>query len=250
MTNNTFLNRFLLILSFSAIALSCDDDEGGASGLDIDFGTIASSYNEADGDGTLFIPLRNATSSNLDKVSVDFGGNATEGEDFSLGSVTAEGITLQILDDSKYEDIETIRVMLVADEGIAGNAIHNVTILSNNCSDSEDITPDYFTYGFDASEIYAPDDIYGPYEIEWEQDETDPNKYWTHNFWDSGLNAYIIFDPATNTVSFPQQTPQANFPTRIVTSTPATITNPCTFTITVSYRGYTWDYEFVRHSRI
>jgi hypothetical protein len=84
--------------------------------------------------------------------------------------------------------------------------------------------------------------------MEFAQETADnPNRLTTHNFWDSGLVAYIVFDPVTQTISFPMQTPVATFPLRIITSEPATF-DPCTgeATIVTHYRGSTWGYKIVR----
>jgi hypothetical protein len=240
MKKNT-LSKLFFALAMPLIIIGCDgDDEPGTS---LDFPTIASTVSEADG-GTITIPLRNASSTA--GIDVAFGGTAVEGEDFTFEGISGEGVSIAIIDDNKYETNETIRVQLTG-EGLNGNSIHTVTIESN-CADLVEFNPNWFAEAFAAYEVYAPDDIYGPYTLEFAQETADnPNRLTTHNFWDSGLVAYIVYDAATNTVSFPTQTPQANFPTRIVTSTPATV-DPCTgeATITTSYRGYTWDYRIVR----
>lgn len=228
-----------------AFILACDgDDEVGVS---LDFATLASSYYEKDGAGSLTIPFRNSSASAVNNLDVALGGSATQGEDYELVGITSEGVQFNIIDDSKFEKNETIRVQLRSSgSNVAGNAIHTVTIVSN-CPDTDELDADFFVGIFDAYEISAPDDRYGPYDLELEQDKTDPNKYWMHNFFESALNAYIVYDPATKTVSFPQQIPVTTAPTRIITSEPATITNNCSFKITTHYRGLTWDYEFVKH---
>lgn len=236
-------NILKLLFIVPAFILACDgDDEASVS---VDFATLSSSYYEKDGAGSLTIPFRNASAGK--NLEVAFGGTATQGEDFELVGITAEGVQLSIKDDTKFEKNETIRIQLRSSgKNVAGNAIHTVTIVSN-CADTDELDADFFEGVFDATEIYAPDDIYGPYELEIEQDETDPNKYWMHDFWDSDLNAYIVYNPATKTVSFPQQIPVATFPLRIITSDPAIITNNCNFKIVTHYRGSTWEYEFVKH---
>jgi len=225
---------FRMLFVVPALMLGCDDDETGVS---TDLGTIASTYYEKDGAGTVTIPFRNP--SGVSNLSVVFGGTATEGEDYSLAGITDEGVQLSINDDSKFEPNETIRVQLKSASGsLKGNTIHTVTIVSN-CADTDELDEDFFV-----GEFVLYEDDYGPYITHIEQDETNPNKYWLDNFFDSGLPAYIVYDPATKTVSFPQQTPVATFPTRIITSTPATIDNNCSFEITTSYRGATWQNIF------
>lgn len=242
MKKHKLLSKFTYALLIPAFLLACDDDDNGAGPASVDFASIASTAMEAS-DNSITIPLR-GSNSGLDIV---FGGTATEGVDYELGGISAEGVTVNILDDNEFEFDETIVVRLVSSSAnLNGNAEHVITLLSE-CTDlSNFVETGWFVREFDAVEDdgVAP---YGPYHLAFEPDETDPNKFWTDNFWDSGLPAYIVYDPATNTVSFPTQTPLANFPTRIITSTPAPV-NQCdrTFTITTSYRGLTWEYIFVR----
>jgi len=62
---------------------------------------------------------------------------------------------------------------------------------------------------YTANEIYS-NSVYGPYTINFSQDGTNPNRFNTTNFWDSGYTAYMVFSPSTNpstqTVTFPAQT--------------------------------------------
>lgn len=62
---------------------------------------------------------------------------------------------------------------------------------------------------FEALEIYS-NGIYGPYNLSFSQDATNPNRFNTDNFWDSGYGAYIVFTPSTlptnQIVEFPAQT--------------------------------------------
>ncbi len=122
----------VIAMGIIALLISCNDDEGPAP-LTADLGSIASTYKEKDGTGTLMIPFRNASSAFVSSVDVTFGGTATEGEDFTVVGVTTEGIQLSIIDDNLLEDTETIRVMISPTNG---NAIHTVTIESN-CEDTD-----------------------------------------------------------------------------------------------------------------
>lgn len=243
MKENRRLNKLLFILALPVLMLACED-EGSPAGTGSDFATLTSGYFEEDGTAAITIPFRNASASFAANVELTFGGTATEGEDYTVVGVTEEGIQISIIDDGEFEYRETIRILMDS----KGNNIHTVTLVSN-CDDIDAFDNsiyDYFAADFNATEIYAPDDMYGPYVLELEEDEDVPNKYWMHNFWDSGLNAYIVYDPLTNMVSFPQQVPVAGFPTRIITSDPTTVSDGCSFTITTYYRGNVWDYEFVR----
>lgn len=245
MNKNKYLNKIATLLVVPAFIIACDGDEDGPSTAAVDFATVGSSYFEANGEGIVTAPLKgNGNTSDIEFV---LGGSATEGEDYEFLGLTGEGVQVRILQDDEFEFAETITIRMTSPTvNLNGNAMHTVTIISN-CEDIVGFGETHWLIDeFDAVEDdgVAP---YGPYHVEFERDETDPNKYWTDNFWDSGLPAYIVYDPATHTVSFPTQTPLANFPTRIITSTPATV-DQCnrSFTIRTSYRGFTWDYVFVR----
>jgi len=59
---------------------------------------------------------------------------------------------------------------------------------------------------FSAVESYPADGYVSPaYDISFEQDAVDPNRFNTDNFWGSHLNAYIVFDPNSREVTFPTQ---------------------------------------------
>lgn len=241
MNRKNIFVKCLFALSLPLVMVACSGDDDNAAGpASVDFASIASTANEEG--GTITIPLRGSSNG----VSVAFGGSATEGEDFELVGVSDEGVEISIIDDGEFEDTEKVIVRLVSSSAnLNGNSEHTVSIVSQ-CTDLEKFAEsDWFVEEFDAIEDYGDGAPYGPYHMEFERDETDPNKYWTDNFWDSGLPAYIVYDPATNKVSFPTQTPLANFPTRIITSTPATV-DQCNggFTITTNYRGNTWQYIF------
>lgn len=131
MKKNKFIYGLLVILSLSASAISCGDDDGG--GASAGFAGIASSYSEEDGEVTMVIPFVNGSVSASD-ILID--GSATEGEDFELIGVTEEGVELKFMDDDKWEDIEKVRVRIKNSSGNI-NSMHIVTVLSdnNNCED-------------------------------------------------------------------------------------------------------------------
>lgn len=62
---------------------------------------------------------------------------------------------------------------------------------------------------YTVNEIYS-NTVYGPYTLNFTQDGTNPNRFNTTNFWDSGYTAYMVFSPSVNpstqTVTFPAQT--------------------------------------------
>ena len=244
------LTRLLFVFSLSLMAVSCDDDDdSGASGTD--FGTIASSYHEADGTGTVTIPLRNVGSTS--GLSVDFAGSATEGEDFELSGITNEGVTINVIDDATLEGNETIRVQLLRNgKSTSGNAFHTITIVSN-CEDQGGLALEDFAGDFSAIEKYGaePAAWYGPYHLTLVQDEEDPTIFWMDNFYDSGRDAYIKVDLATGTAYFPDQTPLPDSSPNPLTESEGvfdfcTHNGHLTLTITLDYDGGAWEYEFVK----
>lgn len=197
MKKNKLINKLLIACCLSVILISCDDDDN--DNLGVSFSSIASTTTE-DGGGTLTIPLRDGS------VSVDeivFGGTAKEGEDFELVGVLDEGIQINIINDNVYESSnETIRIQIPS----SGNSFHTVTI-NEDASDCQYAVYDDVDWAgsYEAIEDYGEDGTYGPYTVSFSQDSEDPNKYTFADFWDSGISAYIVFDPATETVSFPSQ---------------------------------------------
>jgi hypothetical protein len=87
------------------------------------------------------------------------------------------------------------------------------------------------------------DDHYGPYDVTLVMDPTNPNKFSFDNFFDSGIDAYMIFDPATMKVSFPTQDDGSGTPISGVGTYDA-----CTgsFVIRTAYDGDEWNYVFVK----
>jgi hypothetical protein len=239
------LQRLLVVFCLPLLAVSCDDDETTASS--VDFGTIASTYEETNGTGTVTIPLRNA--GNAGNLSVAFSGSAVEGEDFELVGVSAEGVQISVIDDEMMEEIETIRVQLKSSSGkITGNSLHTVSIVSN-CEDAEGVDIGYFASDYDATEKYGPEpgDWYGPYTIHLIQDEEDPNKFHFDNLYDSGCDAFMIFDLEAGTVYFPDQAPCGVD----LTNSSGTFTidecNGTVLNINLNFDGGDWLYTFEKH---
>jgi hypothetical protein len=236
--------RLLIVFSLPLLVVACDDDE--ESSTTVDFGSIASSYEEADGTGTVTIPLRNA--GNTANLAVEFGGTATEGEDYELVGITAEGVQISINDDSELEETETIRVHLVSTSGsLKGNTFHTISILSN-CEDTGGLEMSYFTGDFLAIEKYGPTeaDWYGPYEVTFVQDEADPNIIRFDNFYDSGCDAYLVFDIAAGTAYFPDQAP-CDVDLTNSSGTFDLCTTPTSLTVNLNFDGGDWEYYFEKH---
>jgi hypothetical protein len=241
------LYKLMFALIVPAFILSCEEDEEEPATAEIDFLTISSAYNEADGTGTLTVPIRGTAAAN--SYSFEFGGTATEGEDYEVVGVTGEGFQVSIIDDNEAEPDETIRVRMVSPSlNLNGNAIHTIHIASN-CEDTNASDLEFFRGEWSATEKYGPTEAawYGPYDILLLQDADDPNKFHFDNFYDSGCDAYIVFDLAAGTVYFPDQKPCANG--KPVTNSNGTFTlDPCNaqLTINLNYDGGDWVYSFLK----
>jgi hypothetical protein len=114
-----------------------------------------------------------------------------------------------------------------------------VTFLDDDCTFDEETWKGTFS----ALEDYATGSDYGPYDVTFEQDAVDPNKYIFHKFWDSGITAYIIFDPNSNVVTFPAQDDGDG-----TAITGSGTYNQCSKTMVIStqYAGYSWQYRFTK----
>jgi hypothetical protein len=245
-----FFYKLLLPVVVLTITMGCDSDDDAE--VYTDFASIASTYNEASGTGVITIPFRNA-GSNLNSLNVTFAGSATEGTDFELVGITAEGVQIRVFDDNTLEASETVRITLrSAGANLAGNAIHTLTILSN-CEDLEGLQLSDFAGDFHATEKYGPasSDWYGPYDLELVQDEEDPTIFWMDNFYDSGREAFIVVDLANGTVHFPDQTPLPdNTPDLLSESSGTfgycTVEGHLVLTISLNYDGGDWEFELVK----
>jgi hypothetical protein len=243
------LKKVLIAFTMPLLLVACDDDdESGSAG--VDFGNITSSVYEDNGTQTVTIPFRSA--GNIDNLQVDFGGTATEGEDFELLGITAEGVQISILDDAAWEKDESVRVQLNSSDGsITGNNFHTITILS--CGDIGGLDMSYFAGEYEGTEKYGPEpgDWYGPYTIHVEQDEVDPNKFHLDNFYDSGMDAYMIINLAEGTVYFPDQTPMPDGTPSLITASTGTLTidecNGSILNINLNYDGGDWTYTLHKH---
>lgn len=94
-----------------------------------------------------------------------------------------------------------------------------------------------------ALEDYGSAGTYGPYDLQLTQDGTNPNVFHLDNFYDSGIDAYIEFDGATNTVKFPDQDAGG----KPITNSSGTF-NQCrgTVVINLNYDGGDWVYRLAK----
>jgi hypothetical protein len=107
---------------------------------------------------------------------------------------------------------------------------------------------------YTSNEVYS-NGVYGPYDLKFTQDGTDPNRFNCVNFWDSGYTAYMVFaastNPATQTVTFPAQTVGNSGGGTILAGSTGTY-DQCTgiVNIKLSYKEgtatYDWRYNLVR----
>ena len=85
---------------------------------------------------------------------------------------------------------------------------------------------------------------YGPYTVSFVQNANNPNRFDFDNFYDSGYDAYIEFDPTTGTVKFPDgQSPGG----KAITKSSGTF-DQCRgiLTINLNYDGGDWIYHFTK----
>lgn len=128
MKKDKLINKLALALSIVVVVMSCSDDDSGTS---VDFAGIATSFLEADGQTTITIPFRNASSSiSMDDITIE--GTATQGADadYTIDGVTEEGIQITLNDDDAAEIVETIRIRILT--GDEGNLIHTVSLMSDD----------------------------------------------------------------------------------------------------------------------
>lgn len=239
------INKILLSLAVVASMFGCDSDDDTKASAD--FASIASSYDEASGTGVVTIPLRNA--GDVSSLSFTYEGTATQGSDYEVVGVTAEGLQIRVIDDNILEGSETVRITLKSSNGkLSGNAIHTLTILSN-CEDLEGLQLADFAGDFHATEKYGPTPAawYGPYALKLVQDEDDPTIFWLDNFYDSDIEAYISVDIANGTVHFPDQVAEEEDLTASSgTFDFCTVAGHLTLTISLNYDGGDWEIELVK----
>jgi hypothetical protein len=249
---NKFRPILLLLMTFvtAFVFQACDEDEKSS----IAFETVASEYDEADGAGTVTIPIRTNGSVGSDAITFSVTGTAVEGEDFTIDSWSPEGgLVISIIDDNNLEEEEVARIQMVADGGVdvGGNQIHTLTI-TDSCPDSGNPFAEFFEGGYDAIEWYCGVGVtdgtcdYGPYHVEIARsDAANPDRFVLDNFYDQHLAGYLVFDLAAGTVHFPNQT-QAGKALSASTGTFSFANCATTLTISLNYDGGTWDYQLTK----
>jgi hypothetical protein len=245
-------NILLYFLSMAVVAFtisSCDDDEA-TERSGTTFLKTASSFAEGTGNGTVQIEVDGS-----DDVQFQYRGTATEGEDFTVGGYSNGILTLNLLDDTDWEKNETIIVRIAS--GDVGRIPQHTVYISSNCEDTDNLATAFFEGDYSATEWYCGVGVttstcdYGPYDIHLVQDETDPNKFHFDNFYDSGYDAYMVFDMAAGTVSFPNQNAGGDSSNPGISASTGTFdVDICegitTLTINLTYDGGAWDYTFVK----
>lgn len=231
--------EIFVALTLALATIGCIDDDNDGSG--VSFNGIATTVEEDD--GTITIPLRDGSVSEGD---IAFGGSATEGEDYTLVGVTDEGIQISLTDDSNYEAIETIRIQIPS----SGNSIHTVSVLCDGDDTGGWAVAD-FAGVWHALEDYTSSDngTFGPYNVTFVQDAENANRFNFTNFYGTAARAaYVVFDVAAGTVSFPDQTPTNPGSVGVITASSGTF-DLCekTLTIDLNYDGLDWVYRFDRN---
>lgn len=237
MKKNKIAYKFFVALTLAFAIVGCSDDNNGGSG--VSFNSIATTVEEDSGIVTL--TLRDGSVS-ADEIIL--GGSATEGEDYTVG-VTDEGIQITLINDVNYEAVETIRVQIPS----SGNGIHTISVL---CDGDDNVGWDVadFVGVWHATEDYGSS-TFGPYNVTFTQDAGNPNRFNFPNFYGSGATytAYVVFDVANGTVSFPDQTvgAPANDRGPLTASTGTFDLCEETLTINLTYDGGPWVYRFSRN---
>jgi hypothetical protein len=252
MKKNKTIFSFVLMLGASFIFQGCEDDEKSS----VMFEQVYASYDESSGTGVVNIPLRVSGSVGDNDIAFDVHGSATEGEDFNIQGWTREGgLAIEVLNDAIHELPENVTVRLLSESGvdIGGNQFFELTIVSDcdyQAGDVSEYIASDWKGDFAALENYGPNDTYGPYTLHVEQSEENPNRFEIDNFWDSGIHAYMIIDPATGTISFPSQGDGSGsaLASRQITGSGQLVYDGCNFSyvIVTKYRGTTFNYEFTK----
>lgn len=253
------MKNIFKILAISVIALvlpGCFDDPGTDVLLTeqfVSFSLGSQQTTESDLEGEILVEISRAQ--DVDVV-VNFsvtGSNAVNGADFTLvgNSVTIPAgeysatIPYTVEDDVLVQseprsftvEIESLTPAAI---NLNGNAAITVSILDDDC------VYDASTWAgtYDAVEDYGSS-TYGPYDLELVQDLVNPNRFNMEDFYDSGLDAYIVFDGPSGTVSFPDdQEPVAGLPITNSSGTFKQCTNE--IIITLTFNGDTFQYILVK----
>lgn len=240
------------LLSFMLIA--CEEDRIILSESNYHVKFALNNTNYTEGERILNIPVRlvsTALGSPL-QITYTVSGTAVEGEDYEFvsakGTATiaagsyATNVVVKLLDDVNSDGAKTVVLTITSvspavrvGEGLPGKVL-TITIADDDCA----FEAASWAGDFVATEVYTAG-TYGPYTITFERDAINPNRFFFDNFYDSGCDAYIVFDPATVTVKFPDQAPCGD----ALTASSGTF-NQCegTISITLTYHGETWTYNF------
>jgi hypothetical protein len=248
---------YFFALAVGVTFTACDDEEAGGQRTGAFFERTASSFAEGTGDAAHTITIQNFTG-NADQIEFDFGGSATEGEDYTVTGFSNGVLTLNLIDDTDFEANETITVRIADAAGGVGRVpLHTVNI-SSNCEDLDGLGVDFFDGDWSATEFYCGLGVttgscdYGPYDVHLVQDEEDPTKFILDDFYDSGYEAYMVFDMENGTVSFPDQNAQGDGSNPQITASSGTYdidlcAGTTTLTINLNYDGGDWIYYFEKH---
>lgn len=236
MKNIKHLYTLFLVIASLLIFQACSEDDPSS----ISFSQVALTYSEADGTGTIVIPVQGSSSD----VTFQVDGTATEGEDFEIIGLTASGLEIEVIADGVFEGNEYARIRMVGPD-VVGNAFFTLNIISD-CSDTGGLDVSYFAGDWDALEDYGAGGTYGPYHITLVQDATNLNRFDFDNLYDSGCDAYMIFDFGAGTVYFPNQSPCGDPLTNSSGTFDIDECTATTLTINLNFDGGDWIYRFTK----
>lgn len=238
MKKNKLISKLIFALTLAVVVFACSDDDSGGNP---DFAGIASTTTE--GAGTITIPLRGGSVSAADII---LSGSAIEDTDYTLAGVTDEGVQITLTNDALYEANETIRIQIPGE----GNVIHTVTILCDGDDSGGWAVADFAGVWHGFEDYTATDNgTFGPYNVTFVQDAGNANRFNFTNFYGTAARAaYVVFDVANGTVSFPDQTPTNPGTAGNITLSSGTF-DLCeeTLTIDLTYDGLPWTYVFSRN---
>jgi hypothetical protein len=223
----------LVLVTCAVIVNGCDDEET-SSPQTISFAETDFTATEVDGDVTLGFKLDKPANQDV-SVMLTLGGTASEGADYSIGESvvipkgeTNGSFTITMNDDCLAESSETIVVSFGEVTGVEGEGSYTVTIPENT-----NFWQSHFLGAFDCDEPG-----YLIYDNHFDADPTDSKSIISDNFWDSGGHVRFTFNPATSTVTIPQQTVTMGGIAYVVYSDPgkpAGTYDPCTYSMVVPY---------------
>lgn len=157
MKNIKRLLVFITVLAAAAAFQACSEDAGNNTSTDLNgasFEKTISSYNEADGDGTVEIVVEDAGSD----VEFEYTGTALEGVDYDVVGFANGVLTLALYDDDSLENNEYVRVRIMSGSG--RNPIHTVN-MSSDCEDvlGFQLAGDFVVVTDDWADYHAGDEL-------------------------------------------------------------------------------------------